>query len=179
MVAACYLGGMDIDKIKEASARLSLALPHIRAAADKARDESAVGLAVIMEKPDGSGRLTARFEADEFFADLVTLAAVPDLLAEIERLKTLAREGWELARAEARRDARARDHEEATAKLAEIGSPPARPAETIDLRVEGVDALHEAGEKIERLTRAIVDARSFLADECPTLADRALERAAS
>ena len=76
---------LDLDAIKDAAARMSIVLQHIQAAVSEARAEGAAGLAVIMEKPDGSGRLTAQFEAEEFFADLAKLAAVPAILAEIAK----------------------------------------------------------------------------------------------
>src|SRR4051812_5084902 len=70
-----------------AALRLRDVLPHIRAAADRARTEGTVGLGVIAMRDDGGGRVTAQFEADDFFADLALVSDagehVPALCAAI------------------------------------------------------------------------------------------------
>ncbi len=119
---------MDLKKIEEASARNAERLAAERGYDGKAQDDREALIAAV--------------------PDLLTDRAT--LLAEIERLKTLAREGWQAAR-DAWETEDFGDAVRISAALTEIGSPPARPVETIDLRVEGADALREAGETIAAL----------------------------
>lgn len=58
----------------EAIDRLLSALPHILVASQMAKDavpEGTVCLAIVAKKPDGSGQLTASFECEEFFKDIL------------------------------------------------------------------------------------------------------------
>jgi hypothetical protein len=114
-----------LDKIEEAAARMIIVLPHIQAAADRARTERPAGLGVIAMRPEGGGRVTAQFEAETFFADLAILAAAPALIEENKRLARLAREGWEQARNMARAVSLTTIAEAADIALAEIGEAPA------------------------------------------------------
>lgn len=66
----------------EAKKRLMGALPHISLAMEMARmqePEGKVSLAVIVKKSDGSGRMTASFEGEEFIKDIITLLGFKDL----------------------------------------------------------------------------------------------------
>lgn len=57
-----------MDQAKE---RLLLALPYLRNAVAQAKQKTGrAQIAVLATNPNGSGNLIARFEADEFFADL-------------------------------------------------------------------------------------------------------------
>lgn len=61
---------------KEAVERLKLVLPHLFIAANMARLEVPQGkvfLATIAKNPDGSGRVTASFEAEAFLRDVEAL----------------------------------------------------------------------------------------------------------
>lgn len=58
----------------EAIDRLLSALPHILVATQMAQDavpDGKVCLAIVAKKPDGSGQLTASFECEEFFKDIL------------------------------------------------------------------------------------------------------------
>lgn len=58
----------------EAIDRLLRALPHILVACQMAKDANTDGtvcLAIVSKKPDGSGRLTASFECEGFFEDIL------------------------------------------------------------------------------------------------------------
>lgn len=81
----------ELKAIKEACLRLSIVLPHIQVAVSKARAEGEAGLAVTMVTPDGSGRLTAQFEAENFFADLATVSDAALCAAARERDATIAK----------------------------------------------------------------------------------------
>lgn len=65
---------------QEAADRLRQVLPHIRIAAEMAKIQEPDGkliLAVGIEKPDGGGRITARFEGS-FLDDVARLLGVYD-----------------------------------------------------------------------------------------------------
>lgn len=60
--------------IEEATEALKNALPYLRYAVEQAREDGGIAkLAVASENPDGSGKLIAKFECDEFFEDIATV----------------------------------------------------------------------------------------------------------
>ncbi len=104
--------------------------------------------------------------------------ACAPLCEEIERIKMLAREGWETVRDIADEDLLPQMLAGAVTKLAEIGNPPARPVETIDLRIdpEVQDTIRKATAEIERLEKEVARLKAFepkpprytCGDNCPT-----------
>lgn len=64
---------------EEARQRLLDVLPHLRLALEEAKllaPDGTVGLAVIITRADGTGRLTARFHGKEFFEDLAVMLGI-------------------------------------------------------------------------------------------------------
>jgi hypothetical protein len=59
-------------------------LHHLQLAAEDARAQGTVGLAIIATQPDGSGQITCRLAAPEFLADLaLALDAEPPTADQI------------------------------------------------------------------------------------------------
>jgi hypothetical protein len=82
MCPECGKGGLECECAFEREERPSEEellekirdfLPHVELAADMARPQGAVKLAIIAEEPDGGGRITCRFECEEFLKDLRAL----------------------------------------------------------------------------------------------------------
>lgn len=69
--------------------RLKAALPHLSIAARMARlqePDGIVGLAIIVKKPDGTGRMTASFECEGFIQDVLEVLgykSVAELTTEL------------------------------------------------------------------------------------------------
>ena len=64
------------QKASESMDRLLKALPHVFVAMKMAEAKvpgGSVCLAVVAKKPDGSGQLTASFECEGFFNDILTI----------------------------------------------------------------------------------------------------------
>ena len=65
-------------------------IPPLRHAFADAKREGEPQLAVVASKPDGSGRVIARFNGDEFLTDLCGLLGVPTANSEEEELNAAA-----------------------------------------------------------------------------------------
>jgi len=64
--------------MKEAAReRMLKALPHMRFAVKEAAEQGEVHLGILAMKPDRSGKITATFQATEFFEDLALLIDAP------------------------------------------------------------------------------------------------------
>jgi hypothetical protein len=71
-----------LSKQQEARQRLILALPYINDAISFAKvqvPDGKIGLAVIITKPDGSGKVTATFNGEELLTDIVSLLGFNDM----------------------------------------------------------------------------------------------------
>ena len=67
-----------MDDKESAAARLREVLPFLmEAVIDAKSDGSRAKLAVIQERANGTGKLTARFDSEEFMDDLITLLGEP------------------------------------------------------------------------------------------------------
>ncbi len=68
----------DIEAIRE---DMRAVIPHFRYAIKQARKQAApedrIRLAVMIRKPDNSGKVTASFDAEEFFDDLARVLGLP------------------------------------------------------------------------------------------------------
>lgn len=69
----------DIEALKE---KMLAGLPYLRIAAMKAKVNGTVMLGILSVNPDGSGQITARFEAQEFFEDLAAILGAGPITEE-------------------------------------------------------------------------------------------------
>jgi len=76
---------------EEARRKMLEALPHFRHAVRQAAAEGKVMIGVLSVKDDGSGRVSARFDAPEFFEDLAALLDAPPE-TEDDRMQASAEE---------------------------------------------------------------------------------------
>lgn len=64
---------------EDAEQRLRAALPQFRIALEMAKLQGGtVGLAIVSIAEDGSGKLIAKFEGDQFFSDIAEMCGVVD-----------------------------------------------------------------------------------------------------
>lgn len=68
----------DIEAVRK---DMQAVIPHFRYAIKQAREQAApedtIRLGIMIRKPDGSGQMTATFNAGEFFEDLACLLGLP------------------------------------------------------------------------------------------------------
>ena len=86
------------DAQKKAREKILLALPHFRYAVKEASEKGIMKLGILSYKDDGSGRVVASFEAQEFFDDLATALGAPprsedDMEAKAEKIVQGIRRG--------------------------------------------------------------------------------------
>ena len=111
---------MSDEKVPETAIdRLATVLPHMRLALKMAAidtpDATQVEMAIVVKRPDKSGRLTCAFEGAEFLDDLesvVTIASTAEARIEAEKDNT-----EEFARRAHSAEARIRELEEAIGAL--------------------------------------------------------------
>lgn len=63
--------------IEEARDSLLVAIPYFRHAIEEAKKKGVVKMGILMENPDGSGKIEMKFECDEFFQDIAILIGAP------------------------------------------------------------------------------------------------------
>jgi hypothetical protein len=63
---------------EEAKNRLLIALPYMRKAVEDAKKKGSVQIGILSIKPDGSGNIEMRFDADDFFNDIGIIIDCPE-----------------------------------------------------------------------------------------------------